>query len=257
MHPIIYYILCYLALGTLGTALAGKKVTAAVRRERWWKTITYIILTAIVITAIFFDFFQALVLVIVAGAAIELFRINFSVVQLSVALRILSLVIFFAAAIGLVLFAREFTPPFLLFIYFQVLVFDGCCQVAGQLFGKHRLMPAISPTKTVEGLLGGWLCCIAAGWLATSWLNISPGAYQILFGLLAGLLTGFTSFCGDLLASWYKRKAGIKDYSKWLPGQGGFLDRFDSLLFTGAACFLLYITIFRDEFREFINPVNQ
>jgi phosphatidate cytidylyltransferase len=57
-----------------------------------------------------------------------------------------------------------------------------------------------------------------------------------------------------MLASWYKRKTGVKDYSNWLPGQGGFLDRFDSFLVTGSVYFILYSLIFKHALTPFIKP---
>ena len=84
--------------------------------------------------------------------------------------------------------------------------------------------------------------------LAANWISIS-----LPVAILYGILTGLSSFAGDMLASWYKRKVNVKDYSNWLPGQGGFLDRFDSFLMTGSVYYLLYITIFKDRFSPFVN----
>jgi phosphatidate cytidylyltransferase len=151
-------------------------------------------------------------------------------------------------ATGFMLFIDGFNYSFLLFIYFQVLVFDGFCQITGQIFGKHQLAPQISAAKTVEGLAGGWLFCLIAAMLAANWISIS-----LPVAILYGILTGLSSFAGDMLASWYKRKVNVKDYSNWLPGQGGFLDRFDSFLMTGSVYYLLYITIFKDRFGLFVN----
>jgi phosphatidate cytidylyltransferase len=150
-------------------------------------------------------------------------------------------------AAGFILFAAAFNKSFILFIYFQVLVFDGFCQISGQLFGKHQLVPKISPAKTVEGLIGGWLCCLVAAMMASDWVP-----FDRQNALLFGLLTGLTCLIGDLLASWYKRKVKVKDYSNWLPGQGGFLDRFDSFLCTASVYYLLFITIFNNGF-AFVN----
>lgn len=126
------------------------------------------------------------------------------------------------------------------------MVFDGFSQITGQIFGKRSLSPSISPSKTVEGLLGGWLCCIGAAFMAAGWVHLSW-----IHALAFGLTTGFVCFCGDMLASWYKRIVKIKDYSNWLPGQGGFLDRFDSFLLTGVVYYLLQIIIFKYYFQQF------
>jgi len=253
MHPILYYILFFIALGGIGMAIANRKVGVTVRRQRWIKYFTYILFTGLVLLSIFLHFFNWLSLFIVAVAFFELVKVNLAEPSLSKIKIVFSILVFIILASGFILFARTFNYSFLLFIYFQVQVFDGFCQITGQLFGKKRLAPKISPSKTVEGLVGGWLCCVIAGCLAANWLETSSAFYAGVFGLIAGIFTGLTSFSGDLLASYYKRKAQVKDYSNWLPGQGGFLDRFDSLLMTGAVYYLLYIIFFKDTFHGFIN----
>ena len=247
MHPIVYYIIFFLAIGGVGMAIANRKVNPQVRQQRWLKYFTYIIFTGTVVISIFYNFFYWLAWLISVAGLVELLRINFSKPAKPFVNLMLSLLVFMIIAGGFILFSFSFKNSFLLFIYFQVLVFDGFCQITGQLFGKHALAPSISPAKTWEGLAGGWACCMIAAMLAANWIFV-PVSTALLFGLL----TGATSFSGDILASWYKRKAEIKDYSNWLPGQGGFLDRFDSLLCTAAIYFFLCITIFRDGFDSFI-----
>jgi phosphatidate cytidylyltransferase len=249
MHPIIYYILFFLAIGALGMTIANRKVEITVRRQRWLKYFTYILFTGLVVAAIFYNFFHAVALFIVLAAALELVIVNFSK-PLKPGLQIsFSFLLLFLSAAGFVYFAGTFQYSFLLFIYFQVLVFDGFCQITGQLFGKTQLAPAISPAKTAEGLAGGWIFCIAAAMMATNWVSV-----QLYAAALFGFLTGLTCFIGDISASYYKRRTGIKDYSNWLPGQGGFLDRFDSFIVTGAVYFLLYVTIFKEAFNSFTKP---
>lgn len=249
MHPVVYYMIIFLALGGIGMAVANRKAEPAVRRQRWTKYFMYILITSIVLAAIFLHFFNWLAGMIVLASLAELYRVNLSTgIKRSTAA--LSFIVFLPVAAGFILFANTFNESFLLFIYFQVLVFDGFCQITGQLFGRHPLAPKISPAKTWEGLAGGWICCIVAALLAANWLQ--PGVAIKYFGLFSGLLTGFISLCGDLLASYYKRKVQVKDYSDWLPGQGGFLDRFDSFLLTGAVYYLLYITVFKEGLSGFI-----
>ena len=228
-------------------SIANKKADHKVRNQRWLKYFTYIFVTGAVVLGIFYDFIFIVAIVIVGASLLELIKVNF--LQNKVSLQsTVSILVFAIIVTGFILFIKNFQPSFLLFIYFQVLVFDGFCQITGQIFGKHKLAPKISAAKTVEGLAGGWLFCLIAAILASSWIKIS-----LTVGLLYGILTGLSSFAGDMLASWYKRKVNVKDYSNWLPGQGGFLDRFDSFLMTGLIYYLLYLTIFRDRFGEFVN----
>ncbi|HTD94074.1 MAG TPA: phosphatidate cytidylyltransferase [Chitinophagaceae bacterium] len=238
MHAIIYYIGFFIALGGIGMAIANRKVDSETARKRWLKYFTYILFTGIVIASIFLHFFPWLSLLIVIITAVELVQVAHAAPDGSMGHTLVVLFLFAMAASGFIFYAFHFTSAFLLFIYFQVLVFDGFCQVCGQLIGRHALVPGISPTKTVEGLAGGWLFCILASLLAAAWVDFS-----LVKAGLYGLLTGGLSFCGDLLASWYKRKVKVKDYSNWLPGQGGFLDRFDSLIMTGCVYYLLYLFI--------------
>lgn len=245
MHPIVYYILIFLAVGAMGMSIANKHAESKVRRQRWLKYFTYIIFTGAVVLGIFYNFIIWVAGVIVAASIIELVKVNVSKPGYR---PVLSILIFATIAAGFIFFTNTFQYSFLLFVYFQVLVFDGFCQITGQLFGKHQLAPSVSVAKTVEGLIGGWIFCLVAAVMSANWVNIS-----LPVALLFGLLTGLTSFTGDMLASWYKRKVVIKDYSNWLPGQGGFLDRFDSFLMTGMIYYFLFGIIFKDKFSGFIN----
>ena len=120
--------------------------------------------------------------------------------------------------------------------FLTVTSFDAFSQIAGQLFGRHSIAPGISPNKTVEGLAGGIVMGILTCFCLRSFLDFAAGK-SILLGLL---ITG-TAFVGDILASWYKRRCGVKDYSNLIPGHGGILDRFDSLISSGAIIgFILY-----------------
>lgn len=238
MHPIVYYGLFFAMVGAIGMAIANRKATKETRKKRWLKYFIYILITIIIITSIGYNFFFWISLVIIVASFVELLINNRRSNPKSFR-SVLSYIVFLIIVSGFLFFSRVFAWPFLLYIYFQVFIFDAFCQITGQLWGKHSLAPSISPSKTVEGLTGGWICCIGAAMLAGSWINAT--VYQ---AVLFGLATGFAAFCGDLSASYYKRKLKVKDYSNWLPGQGGFLDRFDSFLVVGFFYYLLYILVF-------------
>lgn len=114
---------------------------------------------------------------------------------------------------------------------------DTGAYFAGSFFGRHPLVPSLSPKKTVEGSIGGVLVTMAA---------VAPFAYAFL-GLdwlpaaIAGLTISVLSQAGDLFESILKRLLGLKDLGRALPGHGGILDRIDSLLFTAPASYYLYI----------------
>ena len=104
---------------------------------------------------------------------------------------------------------------------------DMGAYLIGSQFGSHLLAPQVSPKKTVEGALGGLLFSIA---VALVFWRIVGGAPWITYIILA-VIIGISAQIGDLFESVLKRSAGVKDSGKLIPGHGGILDRFDSLLF--------------------------
>lgn len=122
-------------------------------------------------------------------------------------------------------------------------VADAGAYFAGTFFGKHKLCPEISPKKTVEGAIGGGIVNIAL--LMLSGLILSQGVYggevqaNYLALFLAGLLGTPISILGDLSFSLIKRSCHIKDFGQVIPGHGGILDRFDSVIFTAPFVYLL------------------
>jgi phosphatidate cytidylyltransferase len=105
----------------------------------------------------------------------------------------------------------------------------------GRLFGKHKLIPDVSPKKTVEGSIGGMIFCSLAfvGYAAiyNLWLMPESGdTISYVLMALVGLVASVVSQVGDLSMSVLKRHYGIKDFGWIFPGHGGILDRFDSVL---------------------------
>ncbi len=97
----------------------------------------------------------------------------------------------------------------------------------GKAFGRRKLCPRISPGKTVEGAIAGLLAAVAITAAAGHWLGL-----PLYHGVILGLSLGVVGQVGDLFESMLKRRSGVKDSGAVLPGHGGILDRFDSLLFT-------------------------
>ena len=125
--------------------------------------------------------------------------------------------------------------------YFYLLAFIGAwvtdtfAYFTGMLLGKHKLIPDVSPKKTVEGAIGGIVFCVAAfvgfGLLYNSlWLLEGDTPLPLWLMAIVGLLVSLVSQIGDLSLSLLKRKYGIKDFGKIFPGHGGVMDRFDSVL---------------------------
>lgn len=126
-----------------------------------------------------------------------------------------------------------------LLLLVTIVVSDTAQYYAGRLFGRRKLSPTISPKKTVEGALGGFLVApVVMAIVARWWL---PGIDTAIL-LLVGLMLVGLGIAGDLFESLLKRSAGVKDSSTLIPGHGGVLDRIDALLFAvpGFYLFLTY-----------------
>ena len=119
---------------------------------------------------------------------------------------------------------------------FMVLV--GCNDtfgyIIGVLFGKHPLVPTISPKKTWEGLIGSTIFTVAGGCLAFNYIM----DMHWWIGIIVGLMIVFTATCGDLIESAMKRDMSLKDMGSLLPGHGGMLDRLDSVVLSAPAMWL-------------------
>ncbi len=141
------------------------------------------------------------------------------------------------AGFNAILFLHDYEPGgryVYLAVFIGAWVTDTFAYFCGMLFGrggKHKLIPDVSPKKTVEGSIGGIVFCILAmvifGIIINSIADLRAN-YIVLIG--AGLLASIVSQIGDLCMSVIKRTYGIKDYGKLFPGHGGVLDRFDSVL---------------------------
>jgi phosphatidate cytidylyltransferase len=110
---------------------------------------------------------------------------------------------------------------------------DTFAYFVGRAIGRRKLAPTLSPGKTIEGSLGGLLGALAVGTAFALWLRLPPS-----HGLVIGAIAGIAGQIGDLFESALKRELGIKDFGGILPGHGGILDRFDSLLFVAPLAYL-------------------
>lgn len=152
-------------------------------------------------------------------------------------------VVFFFA--HLILIRKHTDGKFLIWIPIIIAwLSDTMAYTFGRLFGKHKLIPEVSPKKTVEGAIGGVFggvvfmliygaVCAFAFNRNVNWVSL------VILGITGAILSQF----GDLAASWIKRERGIKDYGNLLPGHGGVMDRFDSVLVVAPFVFY-YIQIF-------------
>ncbi|MGT2757553.1 phosphatidate cytidylyltransferase [Streptococcus ovuberis] len=119
----------------------------------------------------------------------------------------------------------------LFFALILVWVTDSGAYLLGRQFGRRRLAPRVSPNKTVEGFLGGLLSAVIfAGIYLLLFPQVKSGYPYLLMLILVAIFSAFAQF-GDLVESALKRHYGVKDSGRVIPGHGGILDRFDSLIF--------------------------
>ncbi len=142
----------------------------------------------------------------------------------------------------MLIYLNQHTEYHFLLYYLFILVFasDTGAYIVGTLIGKHKIVPRISPHKSWEGLLGGY-CLTLLLFQCMLWffgIRLSYSAF-IFISLAVTLL----AFAGDIFESWLKRKAHIKDTSSIMPGHGGLLDRFDSVLAVTYFFFIMRCTL--------------
>lgn len=130
---------------------------------------------------------------------------------------------------------RELGALFLITVFFCTWSCDVAAYFVGKNFGKTLLCDRVSPKKTVEGFLGGAAASLLCGGLLALLFYFPP-----LPLLVMGLLCGIAGQIGDLAESVLKREAGVKDSGAVIPGHGGLLDRFDSILINGTLAFLIF-----------------
>lgn len=132
------------------------------------------------------------------------------------------------------------------FIFLSAWGSDTFAYFVGRLLGKRKMAPKISPKKTVEGLFGGIIGAIVVSLAFVYVLELGFSIYVPnikLIAVLAGIFGSVFGVVGDLSASAIKRHFEIKDFGKVLPGHGGILDRFDSILFTAPVVYIIIMVV--------------
>lgn len=130
-------------------------------------------------------------------------------------------------------------------VVFSVFACDTAAFLVGRAWGRRPLAPTVSPQKTWEGAVGGFIAAPAAAVILYALLDVKglslPGSYAQI--VLIGCLVGIFAQAGDLVESLLKRRAGVKDSGGLMPGHGGVLDRIDSLVFTVAIVYYYVIWV--------------
>jgi len=223
-------ILSYFLLGGVGFYFINRNKEKEIARNSWTKFIAYFVIIHILFFSIVIDplAFKIVAALIVSVGASELLRLYRKAQYTKTGFFILSVGVFALLAFGFLIFS-SLEKEVILFAFLILSIFDAFSQISGQLFGKTKIAPEISPNKTVGGTVGGSIIAILSALLLKGLYN--EVWYRALV-LAAGVVV--FAFIGDILASLYKRKFEVKDYSNLIPGHGGFVDRFDSLIAGGA-----------------------
>ncbi len=122
---------------------------------------------------------------------------------------------------------------------------DTCAYLVGRKIGKHKMAPVLSPKKSIEGLIGGILGAALLGFLYATCVKqyiVGFSNPQLSFAIIGGC-SAVISVIGDLAASAIKRNHEVKDYGTLIPGHGGVLDRFDSIIFTAPIVYYLALVL--------------
>ncbi len=143
----------------------------------------------------------------------------------------------FIIIIPLVLIHQIKNRDIILLMFCLTWVFDTCAYIFGINFGKHKIIPNISPKKSWEGFIGGALSTIIISYIITYFNLFKNINYTELYTI--SLFIPITASIGDFTISYYKRKSEIKDTGNLIPGHGGILDRIDAFLITIPVIYLI------------------
>lgn len=125
-------------------------------------------------------------------------------------------------------------------VFILIWINDTFAFLIGKNFGKLKLMERISPNKTIEGFVGGMIFTFLVSFLLAQQFNTLSNTQWIVIAAIVSIF----GVLGDLIESMFKRQAGVKDSSNFIPGHGGFLDRFDSVIFAAPFIFI-YLQLFQ------------
>ena len=156
------------------------------------------------------------------------------------ALFLIGAVLFIGLSFNLIIITRNFDINYVIYLLLITTLTDTFAYITGRLVGSHKLCPRISPKKTIEGLIGG----VLMGTFASSafYLTIINSNISLVLLIMITAILCLVGQLGDLVFSSIKRGYDVKDFSKFIPGHGGILDRFDSLIFVTLA-FVIFMGI--------------
>ena len=232
----LLFLIALFAIGAVAIYIISRKKEKPGKIGAWKKFFVYFFVIYSIFLSILYVpvLFRAICFFVALGGSFEILRLQLkSQKQLAWSRFCFYFSIYIAWAVLFLFFAFESAKIQTLTV-FTVGMFDAFSQLSGQLFGKRKIAPRISPNKTLGGLVGGACSALIFGIIANFYLG-----FEIIDVIILILFVVVASFTGDLLASYVKRQYAVKDYSSLIPEHGGILDRFDSLIVAGAIMFLL------------------
>ena len=157
--------------------------------------------------------------------------------NLNDALFLIGSILFIGLSFNLIIIIRNYDIRYIIYLLLITTITDTFALFTGMLVGEHKLCPKISPKKTIEGLVGGVLM---GTFVATAfYVTVISNGVISLATILVTLILCLVGQLGDLIFSSIKRYYDVKDFSELIPGHGGILDRFDSLIFVTLAFIIL------------------
>jgi phosphatidate cytidylyltransferase len=233
-YKLILIIELLFVIGGIAISVICRKKSKETKKKQWLKYWSYVIIVHTIIFTVWKKtVFMPLCISITIIGLIEVMKITIQT-PVKIIKSVLFIIGYIVTASLFIGFSKSASSELILFVYLVVAIFDAFSQITGQLFGRHKLAPTISPAKTIEGAFGGCSCAILLGFGLHSFLVPSLFSPFLIGGVIA-----ISSLSGDLLSSWYKRLHNVKDFSNWLPGQGGIIDRFNSFIASAATIFVV------------------
>ena len=131
---------------------------------------------------------------------------------------------------------HQIDTELILFMFILTWTFDTFAYLVGVKFGKHKILPSVSPKKSWEGFIGGFIFTIIAYYITYNYFydyfDFESFKQPLIISVIFSMVLPFTATLGDFTESYYKRQSGVKDSGNFIPGHGGILDRMDAFMIT-------------------------